>query len=109
LIPRAVQATAGRIAIGGQACASEVAGAFTGDVSAEMLNDAGAAWVIVGYSERRQHHGETDAIVAAKANAVWGAGLLAIICIGETKAQRRSGNALTACTNQITGSVPRGH
>jgi len=108
LITRAVQAAAGRIAIGGQTCASEVCGAFTGDVSAEMLKDAGAAWVIVGHSERRQHHGETDAIVAAKAKAVGRAGLLAIICIGETEAQRRSGNALTVCTDQITGSVPEG-
>jgi triosephosphate isomerase len=102
LITRAVQAATGRIAIGGQTCASEVCGAFTGDVSAEMLQDAGATW------ERRQHHGETDAIVAGKAKAVSRAGLLAIICIGETEAQRRSGNALTVCADQITGSVPEG-
>jgi triosephosphate isomerase len=108
LITRAVQAAAGRIAIGGQNCASEISGAFTGDVSAEMLKDAGATWVIVGHSERRQHHGETDAIVAAKAQAVWRAGLLAIICIGETEAQRRSGNALTVCADQIEGGVPEG-
>jgi triosephosphate isomerase len=94
LITRAVQAAAGRIAIGGQNCASEISGAFTGDVSAEMLKDAGAAWVIVGHSERRQHHGETDAIVAAKAKAAWRAGLLAIICIGETEVQRQAGNAI---------------
>ena len=73
-----------------------------------MLKDAGAAWVIVGHSERRQHHGETDAMVAAKAKAVWRAGLLAIICIGETEAQRRSGNALPVCADQIAGSVPEG-
>jgi len=108
LITRAAQAAAGRIAIGGQNCASEISGAFTGDVSAEMLKDAGAAWVIVGHSERRQHHGETDAIVAAKAQAVWRAGLLAIICIGETAAQRRSGNGLTVCADQIEGGVPEG-
>jgi triosephosphate isomerase len=108
LITRAVQAAAGRIAIGGQNCASEISGAFTGDVSAEMLKDAGAAWVIVGHSERRQHHGETDAMVAAKAQAVWRAGLLAIICIGETEAQRRSGKALTVCADQIEGGVPEG-
>ena len=108
LITRAVQAAAGRIAIGGQNCASEISGAFTGDVSAEMLKDAGAAWVIVGHSERRQHHGETDAMVAAKAKAAWRAGLLAIICIGETAAQRRAGNALTVCADQIAGSVPEG-
>lgn len=108
LIARAVQAAAGAIAIGGQDCASEVSGAFTGDVSAEMLKDAGAAWVIVGHSERRQHHGETDAMVAEKAKAAWRAGLLAVICIGETEAQRRTGNALTVCADQIAGSVPDG-
>ena len=108
LITRAVQAAAGQIAIGGQNCASEVSGAFTGDVTAEMLKDAGTAWVVVGHSERRQHHGETDAIVAAKAKAAWRAGLLAIICIGETDAQRRAGNALTVCADQIAGSVPDG-
>ena len=108
LITRAAQAAAGRIAIGGQNCAAEISGAFTGDLSAEMLKDAGAAWVIVGHSERRQHHGETDARVAAKAKAVWRAGLLAIICIGETEAQRRAGTALTVCADQIAGSVPEG-
>jgi triosephosphate isomerase len=108
LITRAVQAAAGQIAIGGQDCAAQLAGAFTGDLSAEMLKDAGAAWVIVGHSERRQQHGETDRIVAAKARAVWRAGLLAIICIGETEAQRLAGNALTVCADQIAGSVPEG-
>lgn len=108
LIARAVAAAAGQIAIGGQNCACEVAGAFTGDLSAEMLKDAGAAWVIVGHSERRQHHGETDSIVAAKAQAAWRAGLLAIICIGETGAQRRAGQALTVCADQILHGVPEG-
>jgi triosephosphate isomerase (TIM) len=108
LITRAVQAATGQIAIGGQNCAAEISGAFTGDPSAEMLKDAGAAWIIVGHSERRQHHGETDGMVAAKARAVWRAGLLAIICIGETDTQRRSGNALTVCADQIAASVPDG-
>ena len=108
LIGRAVQTAAGRIAIGGQDCASQVAGAFTGDTSAEMLKDAGASAVIVGHSERRQHHGETDAIVAAKVLAAWRAGLLAIICIGETLAQRRAGRALSVCGEQLAGSVPEG-
>jgi triosephosphate isomerase len=108
LITRAVEAAGGRIAIGGQNCAAEISGAFTGDLSAEMLKDAGAAWVIVGHSERRQHHGETDAMVAAKAQAAWRAGLLAIICIGETEAQRRAGHALSVCAEQIAGSVPKG-
>jgi triosephosphate isomerase len=106
LIARAVQTAAGRIAIGGEDCSAEVSGAFTGDISAEMLKGAGAAAVIVGHSERRQHHGETDAIVAAKANAARRAGLLAIICIGETKSQRLDGNALSVCGDQIAGSVP---
>jgi triosephosphate isomerase len=108
LVGRAVQTAAGRIAIGGQDCASEIAGAFTGDTSAEMLKDAGASAVIVGHSERRQHHGETDAIVATKVLAAWRAGLLAIICIGETGAQRRAGKALSVCSEQLAGSVPEG-
>jgi triosephosphate isomerase len=108
LIARAVQTAGGRIAIGGEDCSAEIAGAFTGDISAEMLKDAGAAAVIVGHSERRQHHGETDAIVAAKARAARRAGLLAIICIGETKSQRLDGKALSVCGDQIAGSVPDG-
>lgn len=106
LIARAAQTAAGRIAIGGENCHTEIAGAFTGDVSAEMLKDAGASAVIVGHSERRQHHGETDAIVAAKAKAARRAGLLAMICIGETKSQRLDGKALSVCGEQIAGSVP---
>ena len=106
LIARAAHAAAGRIAIGGQNCHTEIAGAFTGDVSAEMLKDAGASAVIVGHSERRQHHGETDAIVAAKAKAARRAGLLVIICIGETRSQRRDGKTLLVCGDQIAGSVP---
>ena len=108
LIARAAQTAAGRIAIGGENCHTEIAGAFTGDVSAEMLKDAGASAVIVGHSERRQHHGETDAIVAAKAKAARRAGLLAVICIGETKSQRLDGKALSVCGDQIAGSVPDG-
>jgi triosephosphate isomerase len=108
LIARAVQVAAGRIGIGGQDCHSAIAGAFTGDISAEMLRDAGASSVIVGHSERRQHHGETDAIVAAKASAARRAGLLVIICIGETQSQRSDGNALSVCADQIAGSMPEG-
>jgi triosephosphate isomerase len=108
LIARAVQTAAGRIAIGGEDCSPELAGAFTGDISAEMLQDAGASAVIVGHSERRQHHGETDALVAAKAKAARRAGLLAIICIGETKTQRLAGEALSVVGDQIAGSVPEG-
>ena len=108
LIARAVAAAKGCLPIGGQDCHAEVSGAFTGDISAEMLKDAGAAAVIVGHSERRQNHGESDAIVAAKAKAAWRAGLLAIICIGETETQRIGGHALEICETQIGGSVPDG-
>jgi triosephosphate isomerase len=108
LITRAVQTSENRIAIGAEDCSPEITGALTGDLSAEMLKDAGASAVIVGHSERRRHHGETDAIVAAKAKAARRAGLLAIICIGETNAQRRAGKALSACGDQILGSVPEG-
>ena len=108
LIARAAQVAAGQISIGGEDCSSEVSGAFTGDISAEMLKDAGATAVIVGHSERRHHHGEIDAIVAAKAKAAQCAGLLAIICIGETQAQRLNGKALSVCGDQIAGSVPDG-
>jgi len=108
LVARAAQTAGGRIAIGGEDCSAEISGAFTGDISAEMLRDAGAGAVIVGHSERRQHHGETDATVAAKAKAARRAGLLAIICIGETKAQRLNGKALSVCGDQIAGSVPEG-
>jgi triosephosphate isomerase (TIM) len=108
LIERAVQIAGDRIAIGGEDCSAEVSGAFTGDISAEMLKGAGADAVIVGHSERRRRHGETDAIVAAKAEAARRAGLLAIICIGETESQRLDGKALSVCGDQIAGSVPEG-
>ncbi len=107
LLARAAQTAAGRIAVGGQDCHWDIAGPFTGDVSAEMLRDAGASAVIVGHSERRQHHGETDAMVAAKANAARRAGLLAIIAVGETDQQRKAGEALSAVGDQIAGSVPQ--
>jgi triosephosphate isomerase len=108
LISRAALAARGRIAIGAQNCDAAVSGAHTGDVSAQMVKDAGASWVIVGHSERRQHHGETDGIVAAKAKAAWAGGLLTIICIGETQAQRHAGQALSVCANQIAASIPDG-
>lgn len=108
LIARAVWTAAGRIAIGGEDCSAEISGAFTGDLSAEMLRDAGASAVIVGHSERRRQHGETDAIVLAKAAAGRRAGLLTIICIGETHSQRVAGKALSTCTDQLAGSVPEG-
>lgn len=108
LIAQAAWKAKGRIAIGGQDCHAEPSGAFTGDVSAEMLRDAGAAAVIVGHSERRQFHAESDAVVMAKAQAAWRAGLLAIVCIGESDDQRDAGDALKICGGQLTASVPSG-
>jgi len=106
LIDAASVTAQGRIAIGGQDCDCQAAGPYTGAVSADMLKDAGASAVILGHSERRQGHGETDAIVAAKARAAERAGLTAIICVGESQAQRQAGQAFTVCADQITGSVP---
>ena len=106
LISRATQTADGRIAIGGEDCSAESAGAFTGDVSADMLKDAGATTVILGHSERRRFHHETDALVGAKAKMALRAGLTTIVCIGETQAQRRSGEALSVCGDQIAGSLP---
>jgi triosephosphate isomerase len=96
------------VAIGAQDCHAEVAGAFTGDISAEMLKDAGAVAVIVGHSERRTHHRETDADVRAKAGAAWRAGLAAIVCIGETQAGRESGQTIAVVGSQLAGSLPDG-
>jgi triosephosphate isomerase len=96
------------LAIGGQDCHAKENGAFTGDISAEMLKDAGASAVIVGHSERRQYHAETDAVVCAKAQAAWRAGLTAIVCVGETKDERSAGNALDVVGKQLAGSLPDG-
>ena len=97
-----------RIAIGGQDCHARASGAHTGDVSAEMLADAGLTHVIVGHSERRADHAETDALVRAKAEAAVRAGLVAIVCVGESEAERRSGKTLDVIGRQIDGSVPPG-
>jgi triosephosphate isomerase len=104
----AAAALGSKVAIGGQDCHAEASGAFTGDVAAEMLRDAGASAVIVGHSERRQYHTESDAAVNAKARAAWRAGLMAIICVGETKDERTSGRALDVVGRQVAGSVPDG-
>src|SRR6185436_301264 len=96
------------VLVGGEDCHAKAAGAHTGDVSAEMLKDVGATHVIVGHSERRADHGETDAIVRAKAEAAWRAGLLPIVCIGETLAEREAGKTLAVLEAQLRGSVPRG-
>jgi triosephosphate isomerase len=96
------------VGIGAQDCHAEAAGAFTGDIAAEMLADAGATAVIVGHSERRTYHKETDAEVRAKALASWRAGLAAIVCIGETRAEREAGRTLDVLGRQLAGSLPDG-
>jgi triosephosphate isomerase len=96
------------LSIGAQDCHPEASGAHTGDISAEMLRDAGASAVIVGHSERRTDHGESDALVREKAEAAWRAGLLAIVCIGETQHQRDAGQALDICRGQLELSLPEG-
>jgi triosephosphate isomerase (TIM) len=95
-------------AVGGQDCHAVASGAFTGDVSAAMLADAGAGFVIVGHSERRAMHGESDAVVKAKAEAALAAGIGAIVCVGETEAQRDAGQAEAVVAAQLDGSLPRG-
>jgi triosephosphate isomerase len=94
------------LVLGAQDCHPEPFGAHTGDLSAEMLADAGARAIIVGHSERRADHGETDALVRQKAEAVWRAGLTAVVCIGETQAQRDAGQTLDVCGGQLKVSVP---
>jgi triosephosphate isomerase len=91
---------------GAEDCHAKESGAHTGDISAEMIKDAGASHVIVGHSERRTDHGEDDATVEAKAVAAWRAGLVAVICIGETRAEREAGATLDVLSRQIEGSVP---
>jgi triosephosphate isomerase len=108
LIARAAAAVGGRVAIGGQDCHAQPSGAFTGDVSAEMLADAGATAVIVGHSERRRYHGDTDIDVAMKATAAWRAGLSAIVCIGETEAEHDAGHAVEVVARQLDASLPLG-
>jgi triosephosphate isomerase len=98
--------TGSKILLGAQDCHTESSGAHTGDLSAEMLADAGASAVIVGHSERRADHAETDALVKAKANAAHHAGLSAIICIGETAQQRGDGATLQVVGSQLKGSLP---
>ena len=95
-------------AVGAQDCHPKASGAHTGDISAEMLADAGASAIIVGHSERRADHGETDVLVRQKAEAAWRAGLTAIVCIGETQQQRDAGQTLDICRGQLSGSLPDG-
>lgn len=106
LIPAAVQVAAGRIEVGAQDCHAAESGAHTGDTSVGMIKDAGCSYVIVGHSERRTDHHETDAEIQAKAAAVIANGLKVIICIGETEAERDAGKTIDVCRRQIQGSVP---
>ena len=92
--------------IGGQDCHAQDSGAHTGDISALMLADAGAGAVIVGHSERREDHGETDADVRAKSVAAMQAGLISVTCLGESLAQREAGDTLTVIGAQLAGSLP---
>lgn len=94
------------LAIGGQDCHTAAKGAHTGDISAPILAAAGATAVLVGHSERRTDHQETDALVSAKATAAYDAGLTAVICIGETLAEREAGTTLDVVRSQLAGSIP---
>ena len=106
LHPMAERVGQGPVALGGQDCHAKESGAHTGDISAEQLRDAGASHVIVGHSERRADHGETDAAVAAKAVAAHRAGIISVICVGETEAQRDAGETLDVIAHQLADSVP---
>jgi len=109
LIAQAAYHTKGKaLQIGGQDCHAKASGAHTGDVSAAMLKDAGASHVILGHSERRADHAETNAQVKAKAEAALAAELIAIVCLGETEAQRDAGETLALCGSQLHGSIPAG-
>jgi len=96
------------IALGAQDCHEKASGAFTGSVAAPMLKDLGCRYVILGHSERRHGLGETDAMVNAKVNAAWGAGLVPILCLGETAAERDAGKTLDVVRRQLAGSLPKG-
>lgn len=109
LIRRAKSVMRGsKVKVGGQDCHAAISGAHTGDISADMLKDAGATAVIVGHSERRTNHKETSAQVAAKAQAAHKSGITAIICIGETLDERKAGKTLAVLSEQIKASIPSG-
>lgn len=109
LLSRLSQRASGTaIASGGQDCHAHSSGAHTGDTAAAMIADAGGTYVILGHSERRADHGETDAEVRAKAEAAWAADLIAIICVGETLDQRESGQTIDVVGGQLSGSLPDG-
>ena len=96
------------IHIGGQTCHAAESGAHTGDISAEMLHDLGASYVLTGHSERRTDHGESDATVHGQTEAAWRAGLCAVVCVGETREEREAGRAIDVVAEQLAGSVPDG-
>ena len=108
LVGAAIATAGGRLSIGGQDCHQKASGAHTGDVSASMLADLGATFVIVGHSERRTDHAESSALVKAKAEAALAAGLIAILCVGETDAERKAGRTLDVVGAQVAGSLPAG-
>ena len=109
LVGLAADATNGSaLSIGGETCHAKESGAHTGDISAAMLKDAGATHVIVGHSERRADHGETDSVVAAQAQAALSAGLTPIICVGESLEQRKAGDTVKVVAEQLDGSIPAG-
>ncbi|SIS74516.1 triose-phosphate isomerase [Phaeovulum vinaykumarii] len=108
IAPMAEVAAGTPVQVGGQDCHAKTSGAHTGDIAAAMLVEAGASHVILGHSERRADHGETDAQVAAKTQAAWDAGLIAIVCVGETEAQRDAGETLAVIGAQLDGSLPEG-
>ncbi len=109
-IPALAAALAGKglVAVGGQDCHSAAKGAHTGDISAPMLRDAGATHVILGHSERRAAHGENDDAVRAKGAAAMAAGLIPVVCVGETEAERLAGEAESVVARQVAGSIPDG-
>lgn len=105
---RMVQDNGLKVLIGGQDCHAKPSGAYTGDISAAMLVEAGASHVILGHSERRSDHGETDAMVRAKLVAALEAGLMPVVCIGETETQRDAGETLMVVSRQLAGALPEG-
>jgi len=108
IAPMAQTARGSKLMVGGQDCHAKASGAHTGDISAAMLAEAGATHVILGHSERRTDHAETDAMVRAKAEAALAVSLVAVVCIGETEVERNAGQTLTVIGRQLDGSIPAG-
>lgn len=107
LMAAAARTSESPLALGGQDCHQSACGAHTGDLAAAMLKDAGAAYVILGHSERRAEHGESDALVAAKTAAAWRVGLSVILCVGETEAERAKGDAMAKVGAELAASLPQ--